>query len=171
MTPNQILSSLVVLLLFFALAACEPIAPLSTEYAPSEELNAFQLGMLEAVNQVREEGCTCGDQYYPPTHALVWNAMLGSAAKRHAKDMARHDKLNHRGSDGSTFSQRIQEAGYRFSKASENIAYGFPTIKDAIEGWKNSAVHCRNMMDPGVSELGAASLERYWTQNFASPLE
>ncbi|MBN1259869.1 MAG: hypothetical protein JXB35_04230 [Anaerolineae bacterium] len=56
------------------------------------------------VNQVRlGEGL-------PP---LSWSTLLAQAAQRHADDMAANTIIDTVGSDGSTYRQRIREAGYR----------------------------------------------------------
>ncbi|RMG20323.1 MAG: CAP domain-containing protein [Bacteroidetes bacterium] len=150
----------------FTLQACEPIVPLNSP----EELTAFQQEMLDAVNALRQEGCQCGNQQYAPTHRLSWNALLAQAAERHAKDMASHKHFGHKGTDGSTFSDRIESTGYRYANASENIAHGFSDVMAVMEAWKKSPGHCKNLMDPGVREMGAAKVSTYWVQNFAASL-
>ncbi len=49
------------------------------------------------------------DEGLPP---MAWSPLLAQAAQRHADDMAAHQFADNRGSDGSTYRQRIREAGY-----------------------------------------------------------
>ena len=52
----------------------------------------------------------------------------------------------------------------------ENIAYGFMTVDDVIEGWWNSEGHRRNMLDPDFQTIGVGfDVSGYpytWTQFF-----
>lgn len=52
---------------------------------------------------------------------LAMNANLISAARRHSSDMAKKNFQSHNGSDGSSISSRIADAGYPTSSISENI--------------------------------------------------
>ena len=120
----------------------------------------------EVVNQTNSyrtlNGC-------PP---LLLNPNLNAAAQRHSDDMASHDFMAHTGSDGSTPWLRMQEAGYSFSSAAENIAAGYGTPEDVVAAWMNSARHRDNIlncalndMGVGYSENNSSQYRRYWTQN------
>ncbi|ETP22290.1 hypothetical protein F441_04366, partial [Phytophthora nicotianae CJ01A1] len=77
-----------------------------SDYAPA---------MLAAVNKQR---ATKG------LSPLCLNKKLHSAAQRHSDDMAAKDYMAHDGSDGSTMSERITQAGYDWSAVAENVAAG-----------------------------------------------
>jgi uncharacterized protein YkwD len=58
----------------------------------------------------------------------------------------------------------------------ENIAAGNPTVTSVIHGWLVSTAHCRNLMNPAFTEIGAGyaigpyggnPAARYWTFNLA----
>ena len=133
---------------------------------------SLQNSMLEEVNNLRRFGCKCGEDFMPPVPAVVWNKKLELAASRHARDMYGNDLSGHRGSNGSLPDDRINGAGYQWAMCGENVASGFYSVKDVVNGWKNSPGHCRNMMDAGFREMGAARKGTYWVQNFgtAKPL-
>lgn len=135
----------------------------------TSELNSFQSGMLEEVNKLRSEGCQCGSDFFGPAPALSWNSQLEDAAARHTQDMAANNHFAHKGTDGSQLRDRVTEAGYRYSTAGENIALGYNSIANVVKAWKESEGHCRNMMNPNFSEIGASEKESYWTQVFAKP--
>jgi uncharacterized protein YkwD len=85
---------------------------------------------------------------------LMIDLRLVEAARLHSQDMETNDFFSHTGSDGSQFGQRIQWAGYFYSWASENIAAGYSTPADVVDGWMNSSGHRANILDAGVTEIG-----------------
>lgn len=95
---------------------------------------------------------------------------LRDAARAHSADMARHDRLDHTGSDGSSFVQRAERAGYQGAMG-ENIAMGYRTPRDVMDAWMKSKGHRDNILNCGAKAVGMG-LERtrggtpYWTQVF-----
>jgi uncharacterized protein YkwD len=91
------------------------------------------------------------------------NPKLEETARYFADFMARTDRYGHR-ADGKSPAERASHHGYDFCMISENIAYqfssaGFATeelVKTAVEGWKQSPGHRKNMLDPAVTEIGVA---------------
>ena len=83
-------------------------------------------------------------------------AELAAAATRQACDLARTQRLDHVGSDGSTLRQRMRDAGYRPRTGNENIAIGFSSAQIAVESWMRSPGHRANFLDPDVTEIGVA---------------
>lgn len=157
-----LLTLAVVLTVFFA---CEP-----TEAEEPAVTSSFKSDMLAQVNELRRNGCQCGDTFYPPVEPLSWNSLLEDAALRHSKDMQANDIFDHIGSDGSNFGDRVTSAGYRWRAVGENIAAGYTDVDAAVQGWISSEGHCKNLMDANFTELGAAQQGVLWTQVFAAPL-
>ena len=56
-----------------------------------------------------------------PAPPVAPNAQLTAAARRHSQDMLNKSFQGHVGSDGSTFAQRITQAGYVYSTIAENV--------------------------------------------------
>lgn len=102
-------------------------------------------GLLEATNQQRE-------RYNAPE--LQLNETLSAAAQRKAEDMAQRDYWSHETPDGEEPWIFINEVGYQYNKAGENLAYGFLTSQQTVNGWMNSDSHRENMLDPAFSEVG-----------------
>ncbi len=139
--------------------------------------------MLSLINQVRAEGCNCGDTYMEPVPALEWNSQAEEAATAHTVDMAENSFMGHSGSDGSSAGDRLRRAGYSYRTWGENVAQGQRTEEDVMNSWLNSAGHCRNIMNPNFTHVGAAKVTGetqcpypwfcypsiYWTQVFAAP--
>ncbi len=107
--------------------------------------------------------------------SLSLNAQLTAAAQRHSDDMAAGDFLDHVGSDGSQFWDRILEAGYPMSSGAENILYRWDTSPlGAFTQWQESPQHAANMMSTDYTEVGiawaqSASGKYYFTMVLARP--
>lgn len=131
---------------------------------------------LAAVNQARSVQQTCGNTPYGPAPPVSWSDNLAMAAYLHSEDMALNDFFSHTGSDGSSAGQRISRQGYPWRTYGENFAVGYPTVPSVIQGWLGSEGHCRNLMNPAFTEIGAGyaigrfggnGSARYWTFDLA----
>jgi uncharacterized protein YkwD len=95
--------------------------------------------------------------------ALKTSPRLEATAREFAAFMARTDKYGH-DADGRQPDGRVKEHGYEFCIIAENIAYqfnseGFATAELAghfVDGWKQSLAHRKNLLDPDLTETGAA---------------
>ena len=131
----------------------------------------FRRQFLNAINGVRQQGCTCGTTYMPPAPALVWNNQLEIAAIGHARDMAGNNYFSHSSKDGRNVEDRVVLAGYTFKgyrsfAVGENIAEGQMSIAEVMQGWFKSPGHCKNLMNPSFKEVGVAESNTYWVQDF-----
>jgi uncharacterized protein YkwD len=134
--------------------------------------------ILQLANEARTSGHRCGSRQFPPVPPLALEDHLTSAARAHARDMARHDMLDHTGSDGSTPDQRVTRAGYKWRSTGENIASGPTTPDEVMAGWLASPGHCENLMSPRFREMGIAWVVDpksdsgvYWAQEFGTRRE
>ena len=125
--------------------------------------------MLVTVNAVRAEGAVCGTKRMPPAPPLRWDSRLARAAGQHARDMAKHDYFAHYGRDGATPGDRARRAGYAWRSVAENIARRQHTVDEVVQDWLESPGHCRQLLDPGFLEFGAAEYDRHWAQVFGIP--
>ncbi len=132
--------------------------------------------ILQRVNDVRAKPRTCGKESFGKAPALSWNAELGKAALAHSEDMADKDYFSHQGRDGSQVSDRASRAGYSWQRIGENIAAGQGSAEQVMAGWLASPGHCKNIMNPDFTEMGAAyatnpqsAATSYWTQVFGTP--
>lgn len=94
----------------------------------------------------------------------------------HAADMARNSFMAHRGSDGSSPSERADRAGYDWRTVGENVAAGPDDAAAVVQGWLDSPEHCANIMEPSFTEMGVAfAVDQrsrfgiYWAQVFGRP--
>jgi uncharacterized protein YkwD len=143
---------------------------LSVEQAapPPPQPPAFAAQVIALVNERRAAaGCP----------ALVPNGTLTEVAQEHSQDMADHDFTSHTGSDGRSPFQRMQDAGYHYRRAAENIAFGSKTPAETVALWMDSPPHRANILDCALRETGVGYVEdpgdalrygTYWTQTFGT---
>jgi uncharacterized protein YkwD len=98
---------------------------------------------------------------------------LVKAARRHALDMAKRNKMSHEGGDKSMPLVRIKGAGYRYQAAGENIARGWPNPEDTMKAWMKSPPHKKNVLGK-YSQIGVALAFGedgmfYWCVTFGHP--
>lgn len=95
---------------------------------------------------------------------------LRTAARGHSQDMADNGYFSHTSLDGRSPFDRMRNAGYP-NGAAENIAYGYRTPAEVMNGWMNSEGHRRNLLNCSYVAIGvglaySSSGRPYWTQNF-----
>lgn len=108
---------------------------------------------------------------------LSLNAQLTAAAKAHAKDLARWDRISHYGSDGSNPWDRVKRAGYNARVVAENVGTGQVSFEEVLKGWKDSPGHNRNLLMTDVEHIGIAMViepntefKTFWTLSFGAKL-
>lgn len=130
--------------------------------------NPDKVKLVELVNQFRASGENCGGTNLAAAVPVSWNDTLALVAKKHSVDMNNNNELNHEGTDGSMVDDRIAAEGYVYSFYAENLLKGTNTEEAAIEAWKNSPAHCKNLMEPKINEIGIGTAGPYWTMVLAS---
>lgn len=85
---------------------------------------------------------------------LTLNTQLAQAAQTKANDMTTKNYWSHNTPNGEEPWVFVISAGYSYIKAGENLAYGFTTSADTVNGWMNSPSHKANMLDADYSEVG-----------------
>ena len=88
--------------------------------------------------------------------------------------MASRQKLDHKGGDGSTVSDRVKRVGYVYVRVGENIANGQKSVEQVMDSWMKSPGHRANILGE-FTEMGAARVEdddgaNYWCVNFGTPM-
>ena len=106
---------------------------------------------------------------------LTRNTKLDTASQRHTNDMACNNFFDHTGSDGSSPWDRMEQAGYNWIRAAENIAAGYASPSSVVAGWMNSSGHKANILDPNLKDIGIAygyksgtDWGHYWTTDFGT---
>ena len=101
---------------------------------------------------------------------------LMEAARIHAQQMAEYRRMEHtiNAAPYPTLLSRLQAVSYSYSNAAENVAWNSQSAQSAVNGWMNSPGHRANILNPGLTEIGAAMArgsngEPYWIQVFGTP--
>jgi len=147
-------------LAFFLPAAC-PAA---------EKPAAFQMQLLALHNAARAEA------KLPP---LAHDALLARAAQAHAQHMARTGKFAHDGIGNGTIASRIDDAGYAWAHAAENIAWTRAAARDearaAMNKWLASPPHRAHILgedrEVGFGRAASADGKVFWVACFGTPQE
>jgi uncharacterized protein YkwD len=107
--------------------------------------NTTSSGLLQSTNEQRQKNGKV---------ALALNSKLNQAAQAKANDMAERDYWSHNTPEGQEPWIFIDQAGYAYKQAGENLAYGFDNSSDTVTGWMNSPSHKANMLDSAYKDVG-----------------
>ena len=128
---------------------------------------SFEARAIELIN---------GERVHAGLPALVAQDQLIAAARSHSADMACNDYFNHADRSGVTVDIRASASGYVWSVVGENIAAGYSTPENVVEGWMNSVEHKANILNADFTQIGigyvfnkSSSYIYYWTAVFGKP--
>lgn len=114
--------------------------PARPAYRPAESR------LLRAVNRQRARaGC----------RPVSPRGRLTRVARAHSADMARHRRLSHWGSDGSSPGARVRRAGYRPRATAETLTAGQHSPEAAVRAWMHSPAHRRAILTCSFRRAGA----------------
>ncbi len=85
---------------------------------------------------------------------LTQNDLLIKAAQLKANDMATRGYFAHTSPDGKTPWYWLEQVGYDYSSAGENLAVNFFESKDVADAWMNSPSHRENIVKKNYTEIG-----------------
>jgi uncharacterized protein YkwD len=107
--------------------------------------------------------------------ALSLNGELSNAAQMYSTVLAESDCFAHTCGPVPDFGDRLTQAGYTgMAAAGENIAAGYRTPEDVIQGWMNSPGHRANLLSSSYTEIGigvatgGGKYGIFWTQDFGT---
>ena len=123
--------------------------PAAIRPAALPTLDAEEKACLALINQLREETREA------PVKVSV---MLTNAAKWLSQDNADHkpDDPDHTDSLGRDAGKRLFDFGYDAGVIKENIVVGATSAVDAMQIWKASGFHVRNLLNPEVKMIGVS---------------
>jgi hypothetical protein len=85
---------------------------------------------------------------------LQENRVLDQAADKKVEDMLIKQYFSHQGPDNRAVSDWLSSVGYNYLVAGENLAMGFATPEEVVDGWTKSKTHYANMIDPDFDQIG-----------------
>lgn len=158
----------IVFLLALALATAAGCADSSSSgknappTANSADEQTLATAALRIINREREAGLI---------RPLEWDDTLAGVAREYAMSMANNNFLKRFDETGRGLAQRLVDAQIVYIYAGENVACGFTSAEEVVNGWMKSNEHCKNILCPEYSRTGIALAGpgQYWVQIFAGP--
>ena len=143
----------------------------------SETWSLIEEQVLIEVNRRRAEGADCGSTgVFDSTAPLEMNSRIRCSARYHSLWMTETGIYEHDSPGGELGDdpwQRMERTGFQGDPTGENIAFGYDSPNDVVNGWMASDGHCSNIMEPSSNVLGvgyvrasSGTYEHVWTQNF-----
>jgi len=126
--------------------------------------------IIMSVNEIRSNGCYCGNEYQHPAGPLEWNYTLYESAQDHAIDMYNHNYFSHISRSGKDIGDRLDEFGYRWQLAGENLGEGQRDFRQLLQEWLDSPSHCKMLMHRDMKDMAVAKVGKYWVQHFGKLL-
>ncbi len=131
--------------------------------------------LLALINEQRAEGYECASGYQPPVGPLTDDGRLNWAAQMHAEDMDAAGVLSHdtppgavHFAPGTSPGERIVQSGYLAAAWGENVAMGYATSEDVLNGWLASTDgHCEGLMSSSYQDAGLGHSGDYWVLDMA----
>ncbi len=145
-------------------------APRAVSLVAHCDMATLPQSLLQSVNAARATPQSCGQQTLGPARPVSWHPALAAAASKHSAEMARRNFLGPSGPDGLRVQQRVSREGYNARAVGETLAGGDFDPHSVVGGWLGSEAHCRTLMNPSFTEVGAACVRQpnsswgtYWT--------
>ena len=85
---------------------------------------------------------------------LSESELLAKAAQLKANDMANRGYFSHVTPEGKMPWSFMDQVGYHYSQAGENLAVNFFDSEKVAEAWMNSPTHRANILKSGFTEIG-----------------
>lgn len=131
--------------------------------AENENIQNYAQRVLDLVNIERRKA---------GVKPLVLSDELMRAAAVRSQEIIK--VFSHTRPDGTKFSSLVSRHGRRIG---ENIAGGYQTPEDVVDGWMHSEGHRKNILHPDFTELGVgytyeenSQYKHYWVQIFRRPM-
>ncbi len=161
------------------------------DFEKRKQITSHRADRREAAKLRNKDSRTTGPKLDPVAARKIINAYrqrnglrplkldlkLVKAARAHSKDLAKHDKISHRGSDGSKPWDRVVRAGYNPGLTAENVGTGQMTLTEVLRGWQHSPSHKKNLLLPDATHMGIALVHNpksgyktFWTLVLGRPL-
>jgi uncharacterized protein YkwD len=145
---NKYLGTLLAIAIVFVFLAFFVVQKNSA--ASASELSQEQSRALQDINKYRAEiGLS----------ELRWSGKLAKAAQQKLIDEDLNDYFGHISPDGRDAWDFIEECGYKYRYAGENLAIDFKDEQDAFNAWINSETHRKNIVSEKYNEFGFATLK------------
>ena len=135
-------------------------------------------GMTAEVVSAVLANLTNGERQAQDLPTLTVSPLLNEAAEMKATDMATKSYFAHTSPEGKTPWYWLEQVGYNYQYAGENLAINFSDSKDVTDAWMASPTHRANIVKGNYTEIGTAVASGMYqgyqvvfvVQDYANPL-
>lgn len=122
-------------------------------------VRSYEQQVVELVNEIRVKN---------GLKPLKENWELSRVARIKSQDMKDNRYFAHNSPVYGTPYQMIKNFGISYRTAGENIAQGYRTPQQVVNGWMNSSGHRANILNASYTQIGVGYVAsgNYWTQMF-----
>ena len=125
--------------------------PLTLSHVSQSVLGAETIDPIDFVAEINKERAKVG------APELRLNTTLMKAAKLRSDVILKHQNFSHQDPyEGIELGTVLPKLNYHFVYATENIGMGGVSAPDFVNGFMHSASHRENLLDPRLTETGAA---------------
>jgi uncharacterized protein YkwD len=169
--PRRRIARLAALLCAASVVVTIPAAAAANDCAPAESWPAPRADLAaQVVDLINAHRAQLGLQ------PLAVSPTLTAAATWKARHMAAYVYMAHDDPappDPRTPDQRLADCGYPQASWGENIASGFQTAQDVVNGWLASPGHRANIerAEYRATGVGVAGSQAYWAQSFGTAVD
>lgn len=148
---NAAIRSLAIILLCALVAGCSVPrfglggGPAKTVPNVPRERSVDPTRAIALINEYRK------DKGRPP---LTEDPALSRIAAETARELARRNTLRTDMHTSAGLARRLEAANYEAIRAAENLGSGYPTLVLAIDGWKSSSGHRKNLLNRDLTNAG-----------------
>lgn len=117
---------------------------------------ASSINASDLIKLTNEKRLQAGLSELEPNHKLT------QAAHKKAIDIITNQYFAHTTPTGKAFYEWIEENGYYYLYAGENLAIDFKTNEATIEAWMDSPTHRANILNKNYSDIGLVAVRGDW---------
>lgn len=143
-TKRAIFYSIFFILIKALLVAFVALLPVEVFVLP-EVLIAEEIKLVNLTNELRARN---------GLPALAEQVLLDKSSALKAEDMAVNKYFSHNGPGGHNLAYFLNQTGYKYNVAGENLAMGFTGAEQVLDAWVKSPTHLANLLDKDYKEMG-----------------
>jgi len=128
--------------------------------APALQTDDMATAVIDAMNAERAAYGVA------PLHA---DPKLSAAAADRIADMFDAHYFSHNSPTGVQPWDWVEQEGYDYREVGENLALGYPTAPEIVDGWMHSSGHRANVLGAQFAEVGVAIAEGSPTHPYHGP--
>lgn len=114
-------------------------------FAMPDMLKSFADKIIQQTNEIRNK---------QGIRSVEAEVKLFSSANNKSWDMVQNNYFDHVSPTGKHLKDFLQEVGYDYRVAGENLSVGFFNVDELVKAWVNSPKHYANIIDKDFQDIG-----------------